>query len=1290
MQIVAGEGVIGVKRRRHDLSSDGVRNLATTLGLGRPKEDLESSTWRRRQDYKATPSHRHNLERQLHKETLHENDLNSDLRVIKVQFEQFIHSKALEPSNYNSYDLETRRDFKELNERELQTQTCKVQEVQASNASSGDKDCSRIVSDKGNDQGLENQSNTFGDESSRSRNACNDKSTSRDDKDIIPSYDTEPMVEVPYTAEYNVFAVDTQHSEQPECINNTRVVETGDCNVIPDSPDMCDNDIQNDKICSVALQSKQTEFEKYKACNDRIVDYDKLKRKLNETLGILAQKDIDIKEGLKRKAYEISVVKEKYDESVKQILLTKSHYEGLVKQKSKVKECDCLALKLLKQTESVSKEVYTELLQSFAKLEKHSIFLELALQECQELMKNETLCKEKASNVFQKEREQYFKIQDLKAQLQDKNITISELKKAQLQDKNITIRVNHKTNVSRPHHRSTQMKEKIVPNNSQVKLKKTEVEDHPRIPSISKKTKSVTTCNDNLNSRSLNVNAVCATCEKCLVDSNHFACVTKMLNNVNARTKKPNVVPISHRKPKAHANKSVETPPKKKVTTKTTTQKPKSYYRMLYEKTSTVHFGNDQFSPILGYGDLVQGNITINRVYYVEGLNHNLFSVGQFCDADLKVAFRKSTCFVRDLQGNNLLIGNRGSDLYTISLQETTSSTTLCLMAKASPTQAWLWHRRLSHLKFDYINLLLKKDVVIGFPKLKYVKDQLCSSCEVSKAKRSSFKTKTVPSSKERLNLLHMDLCGLIRVASINGKKYIMVIVDEYSIYTWTLFLCSKDETPEVLKDILTIIQRNLQAPKKEISIKLLLLKHMNKMALSRDETALWLRLLERKPSIKHLRIFGCTCYLTRDGENLDKMKEKGDPCILVGYSTQSKGYRVHNKRARLIVKSIHLRFDEIKEMSETFVANDTSRHVPQRKKASDYDNSDPVPQIQLVLPLADTTVLSQQELDLLFGPLYAEFFNAGTSSVNKSSSPTDNSKQRDTPRTTNIPSSTKPKNPTNANVKENDDNQAENEFINPFCTPVNEVAESSSHNIVRGNPSKLVQTRRQLATNPEMCKFALTVSTVEPKNIKEAMIDSAWIKAMQEELHQFDRLQVWELVDKPYSKHEEGIDFEESFAPVARLEAVWIFVAYTVHKSFPIYQMDAKTAFLNGPLKEKVYVAQPDRFVDLDHPEKVYRLKKALYGLKPAPRAWYDKLSQFLISKGFTQVEAEYVTLSASCAQIMWMRTQLKDYGFSYNKIPLYYDSLSAIAISGNPVQHSRTKHIHTRYHFMKEQVEN
>ncbi|GJV61932.1 retrovirus-related pol polyprotein from transposon TNT 1-94 [Tanacetum coccineum] len=658
----------------------------------------------------------------------------------------------------------------------------------------------------------------------------------------------------------------------------------------------------------------------------------------------------------------------------------------------------------------------------------------------------------------------------------------------------------------------------------------------------------------------------------------------------------------------------------------------------------------------------------------------------------------------------------------------------------------------------------------------------------------------------------------------------------------------------------------------------------------------------DRKPSIKHLHIFGCICYITRDGENLDKMKEKGDPCVMVGYSTQSKGYRVYNKRTRLIVESIHIKFDEIKEMmsdhnssdlapqrQEMSVENVSSGLVPQGQKASDYDNSDPVPPRQNVVPTAEKTDSSQQGLEFLFSPLLEEYYN-----------------------------------PAHGHAEDNNNDQApnasfqEDEFINPFCTRVQETGESSSRNIdntdvhsfqpqshdyrwtrdhpleqVRGNPTMPVQTRRQLATDPEMCMFVLTVSIVEPKNIKEAMADSAWIEAMQDELHQFDRLKVWELVDKPFGKM------------IIKLKWLW------KNKKDEDQTMDVKTEFLNGPLKEEVYVAYPEEFVDPYHPEKVYLLRKALYGLKQALRAWYDELSNFLMSKGFTKgtinltlfkikygedillvqiyvddiifgstnpkyskrfeklmhsrfemslmgemkfflglqihqspkgifinqakyaleilkkhnmdnchsigtkpnldvdlsgepvdqsdyhskigslmyltssrpdlvqavcycaryqarptqkhlkevkrifkylkgtinmglwypkdsgfeltafsdadhagcldtrkstsggiqflgdklvswmskkqnctamssAEAEYVALSASCAQVMWMRTQLQDYGFNYNKIPLYCDSQSAIAISCNPVQHSRTKHIHTRYHFIKEQVEN
>ncbi|GJV38414.1 retrovirus-related pol polyprotein from transposon TNT 1-94 [Tanacetum coccineum] len=904
----------------------------------------------------------------------------------------------------------------------------------------------------------------------------------------------------------------------------------------------------------------------------------------------------------------------------------------------KVMECDCLAQKLSEQTDFVSKEIYTELLQRFARLEKHSISLEIALQECQVQLKNDTVCKERASNasktiIFRKpapfsdslERKYFAKKKSVpktnESEGLSKPVTLQNLPKTAMQavrntnviqpgmyhiassttqtrapQLNQTFRntnpraststgVAHKTNVSRPQPRSNQMKDKVVPYTSHAKLKKTEVEEHPRISSISNKTKSVT--------------ALCTTHPFSIVDS---GCTKHMTGNVS----------LLFGSRKHHDQKSL----------------------LLRKKSQS-----DNFSQL------------VNSVMRIWRLHFGNLRV-------LLEIFRETTYYpvIVDLISIQYPFKKQPHQLQSVS------------WLKPHQLKHGYGHRKtLSHLNFDYINLLSKNDIVIGLPKLKYVKDQLCSSCEVSKAKRSSFKSKTVPSSKGRLNLLHMDLCGPMRVASINGKKYILVIVDDYSRYTWTLFLRSKDETPDRFKRLshndqtefsqavisvrtdrgTEFLNKTLNAFFKEEGIEHQtstprtpeqngVVERRNRTLVEAARTMLsasklplffWAEAIatacytqnrsiiipthektvyhiinDRKPSIKHLHIFGCTCYLTRDGENLDKMKEKGDPCILVGYSTQSKGYRVYNKRTRLIVESIHLRFDEIKEMSETSVANDTSGLVPQRQKASDYDNPDPVPELQSVSPSVDTTVPSQQELDLLFGPLYDEFFNDGTSRVNKSSSPTDNSIQKDTLPSTHIQPTSEPTTPTNVHAEENNDKQAY--LTNPFCTPVQENVESSSRNIgtsnmhtfnqpqdseyrwtkdhpltqVHGNPSKPVQTRRQLATDPEMCMFALTVSIVEPKNIKEAMADSAWIEAMQEELHQFDRLQVWELVDKPFGKNviklkwlwknkkdedqtvirnkarlvakgyaqEEGIDFEESFALVARLEAVRIFVRWT------------------------------------------------------------------------------------------------------------------------------------------------
>nr|GEX11540.1 hypothetical protein [Tanacetum cinerariifolium] len=615
------------------------------------------------------------------------------------------------------------------------------------------------------------------------------------------------------------------------------------------------------------------------------------------------------------------------------------------------------------------------------------------------------------------------------------------------------------------------------------------------------------------------------------------------------------------------------------------------------------------------------------------GLNHNLFSGGQFCDADLEVAFQKSTCYIHDLKGNDLLTGSRGTHLYSITLQDTSSPNLICLMAKVTSSQAWLWHRRLSHLNFDTINLLSKNDIVIGLPKLKFVKDHLCSSCELGKAKQKSFPTKTTPSSKRWLQLLHMNLCGPMRVESINGKKYVLAIVDDYSRYTWTHFLRSKDETLKVLIDFLRLFQRGLHAQVRTVRTDKGM-EFLNKTLHSRNRTLVeaarkmlstakvprffWAEAIattcftqnrslviprhektpyhilnNRKPSVKFFHIFGSLCYIVRDGENLDKMKEKGDACIFVRYSNQSRAYRVFNKRTRVIVETIHVNFNELPQI------------------ASDHVSSDPVPQCLITL-------------DLLFSLMFDELLNRSTQVVSKSfvvsaaATPHQRQQQPTTPLNTQttpeptcqdpsqVPTITSSENINQAETILENAHVVDDEFINIFCTPMQDRGEISSRH------EELHQFDRLDVW--ELVDRPLCINVINMKWLRKNKLDEE-ITVICRKSH---------LVDKGYAQ-KEGVDFEESFAPVARLEAVWLFIAYAAHKSFTVYQMDVKTTFLYGPLKEEVYVNQPDGFVDLYHPNKVYRLKKALYGLKQAPRATEYQLAD-MFTKSLFEDRCKYL----------------------------------------------------------------
>ncbi|GJX92177.1 retrovirus-related pol polyprotein from transposon TNT 1-94 [Tanacetum coccineum] len=227
--------------------------------------------------------------------------------------------------------------------------------------------------------------------------------------------------------------------------------------------------------------------------------------------------------------------------------------------------------------------------------------------------------------------------------------------------------------------------------------------------------------------------------------------------------------------------------------------------------------GKSKLQRIIGYGDYQIGNVTILRIYYVKGLGHNLFLVGQFCDSDLEVAFRKHTCFVCNLEGIDLLSGSRGTNLYSLSIGDMMTSSPICLLLKYIKTMSWLWHRRLYHLNFGAINHLARHGLVHDLPILKFEKDHLCSTCALGKSKKQSHKPKSEDTNQEKLYLLHMDLCGPMRVASVNGKKYILVIVDDYSRFTWVKFLASNDEAPDFIIKFLKMIQIRLNATVRNI-----------------------------------------------------------------------------------------------------------------------------------------------------------------------------------------------------------------------------------------------------------------------------------------------------------------------------------------------------------------------------------------------------------------------------------------------------------------------------------------
>nr|GEV49025.1 hypothetical protein [Tanacetum cinerariifolium] len=798
------------------------------------------------------------------------------------------------------------------------------------------------------------------------------------------------------------------------------------------------------------------------------------------------------------------------------------------------------------------------------------------------------------------------------------------------------------------------------------KAKKNKLEEHLRKvrPSLNKKsvvdtkaTSSVTNSISNVNS-----NLKCASCNGCLFFDNHDACVVAYINSVNASIKSKSV---------------------KKLVVK--------IVLWYIESGCSKHMTRDR-SQLINFVQKFLGMVKFRNDHVAKIMSYD---------------------------GVDLLTGSRGNNLYHLSLQDMMASSPICLLYKASKTKSWLWHRRLSHLNFGAINHLARQGVVRGLPKLKFKKDHVCSACAMGKSMKKSHKPKSEDTNQEKLYLLHMDLCGLMRVESVNGKKYILVIVVDYLLFTWVKFLRSKDEAPNFIIKFLRMIQ-------------------------------VWLKV--------------SVCYIQTDNETefvnqtlRDYYEEVGiSHEISVARSPQQNGVveirnctlieAARTMRTRRIVETIHVDFDEL-----TVMASEQSSSGPALNEMTPATiSSGLVPKSSSSTPYVPPL---RNDWDLLFQPMF-------------------------------------------------------NELLNPSPSVDHQAAQVIAL-IAKVEEDNLDIEVAHMGNDPLLRVPITEVTSVQSSSMNKAR-----------------------LVARGY-RQEEGIDFEESFAPVARLEAIQIFHAYAAHKNMVVYQMDVKTVFLNGNLREEVYVSQSDGFLDQDNPNHVYKIKKALYGLKQAPRVWNDidllldyrflKVSEVSLSTNlkvsdtpmvkkskldedkegkavdpshyrgmigtllyliasrpdlqfaicmcaryqarptgkhvhavkrifrylrgtvhqglwypkdssialttFTDVdhagcqdtrrstsssvqflgegliswsskrqkgaaissmEAEYIALSGCCAQILWMRSQLSDYGLGFKKNPMYCDNKSAIALCCNNVQHSQSKHVDIRYHFIKEQVEN
>nr|GEU97194.1 copia protein [Tanacetum cinerariifolium] len=745
---------------------------------------------------------------------------------------------------------------------------------------------------------------------------------------------------------------------------------------------------------------------------------------------------------------------------------------------------------------------------------------------------------------------------------------------------------------------------------------------------------------------------VYAMCKQCLISVNPDVCLLNYVNDMNSRGKKQKEnVPINENQKKQTTK--VEKPKNVGSNERLASpkpSKPRSFLSFVWKFLGTVRFGNDHVAAILGFSDLQWGNILITKVYFIKGLGHNMVSVGQFCDSNLEVAFRRNTCFVKNLEGVDLLKGNRTTNLYTINLHEMAYASPICLMARATSTKSWLWHQRLSHHNFDTINDLAKNDLLTGILEFKYHKEHLCPSCEQGKSKKACHPPKPFPNSRQRLHLLHMDLCGPIRIASINGKQYVLVIVDDYSGYTWAYRVYNR--TTKKIMETMNVTFNELSVMAFEQSSSKPGLQSMTSGQISSGldltyapSTITTQQPIEDTASTPTNSSSQATNF-PNTSQDVDRLK------------TQQQHAQQQQNQAPLQPEIVadnvqNAMFDE-----NTFVNPFATPSTSAAESSSSQYNVKEAMTDPAWIESMQKELLQFKRLDVWVlvpaldnnTPLTLKWLlknkhdEENTVIQNNSRLVVRGYRQEE-----------------GIDFKESFTPVARMEAIRiflaytehkPFTIFQMDVKTVFLHGTTFVEPKIISSPVLHTLVNQSPCGIFINQSNYVLEILKKYGMESCDpVGTLMEikdklDLDQMGLQSMQQNIAKPTEKH------------LKKVKRIFCYLRGTVNTGL-WYTKDS--GFELTGFSDADYVGCKDTFKSTFSGAQFLGEKLV---------SWSSKKQDCMV---LSTAEAEYVSLSACCAQVLWMQTQLTDYDFHFNKIPIYCYSKSAIAISCNPVEFQR-----------------